>query len=449
MTEHVGIVGSGFTGTLAAINLRRFDGPRVTLIEQREEAGRGLAYGSAHPTHLLNVRASRMSAFPDDGDHFVRWLKARGVPDAESAFIPRLLYGEYLRELLDETLERDRGIKVVHAKAVDATRSNGGASIRLANRDIFDVDAAILAVGNLPPHSPPGLDEAGLSDDVYVSDPWDGSVSAGLSSSDTVLILGTGLTMIDVVLMLDKSGFGGRIIAMSRRGLSPHMHAAAHGAGTPINERPRGPASSLVHQVRERAEEIGWQNAVDELRPFTQDMWGAATAEERSRFLRHLRPWWDVHRHRIAPEVAQELQRMQAEGRLGVVAGKTLNFAESDGVRVEWRRRGAEQSETLHVRRIINCTGPQGDLSRSNDPLLKHLKERGDIRPDALRIGIDVDRQSQTINANGSSNSWLYALGPMTRGAYWEIVAVPDIRKQVWSLARWLANAHWVGGEGL
>jgi uncharacterized NAD(P)/FAD-binding protein YdhS len=449
MTEHVGIVGSGFTGTLAAINLRRFDGPRVTLIEQREEAGRGVAYGAAHPTHLLNVRASRMSAFPDEPSHFVRWLQERGVANAASAFIPRLLYGEYLKQLLDETLRRDTALKVVHAKVEDVQRTDDGTSIQLHDGSAFDVDSAILAVGNLPPHSPPGLDEERLSGDVYVSDPWSGSISKGLTEHDTVLILGTGLTMVDVTLMLEKSGFGGRIIAMSRRGLAPHVHIDAHGTEVPITERPRGPLSSVVRQIRARAEAVGWHAAVDELRPFTQNMWGAATPEKRSRFLRHLRPWWDVHRHRIAPEVASELQRMTDEGRLKVVAGRTLSFSKGDGVTVDWRPRGSDRNETLRVRRVINCTGPQGDLSRSTDPLLQNLKRRGDIRPDALRIGIDVDRQSQTINAEGDSNSWLYALGPMTRGAYWEIVAVPDIRKQVWSLARWLSNAHWVGGEGL
>ncbi|RYG32779.1 MAG: FAD-dependent oxidoreductase, partial [Burkholderiales bacterium] len=209
-------------------------------------------------------------------------------------------------------------------------------------------------------------------------------------------------------------------------------------------------ASRLLQRVRERGAQIGWRNAVDELRSFTQAMWGNASEAERGRFLRHLRPWWDVHRHRLAPEVHARLMAVIERGQLEVIAGKTMGFDERpDGIAVQFRRRGAKASETLIAQRIVNCTGPLGDLARTEEPLLQKLAARGHIRPDAAHLGIDVDNQGQTIAADGSPNGNLYALGPMTRGAFWEIVAVPDIRNQTWSVARRLSNAHWVGGEGL
>lgn len=450
MIRHVAIVGGGFSGSLQAINLHRHHGPRATLIEHRSTAGEGLAYGAAHPAHVLNVRASNMSALPDEPDHFVRWLEARGVADASHAFVPRITYGAYLRELLEEAMREAAGaVEILHGQVVDIVR-NGVTRLLLADGRSIEADAAVLAVGNLPPHLPGALGADRLSPERYKGDPWAKDAAQGLQDEDEVLVIGTGLTMVDVALLLESNGFGGRITAISRRGLLPHAHSRSSPNWERINERPKGPATELVRQVRQRAREVGWHAAVDELRPFTQDIWRAASEAERERFLRHLRPWWDIHRHRIAPEVAARLRAMRERGQLVVAAGKPLAFAEgANGVEVSWRPRGARETERLHVSRIINCTGPQGDVLRTTDPLLRRLVDRGEIRPDAARLGIDVDRQGQVVRADGTSNDRLLALGPMTRGAYWEIVAVPDIRRQTWSLARRLSNAHWVGGEGL
>jgi uncharacterized NAD(P)/FAD-binding protein YdhS len=448
--DHVAIVGAGFSGTLQAINLLRHDGPRATLIERGPRAGQGLAYGAAHASHVLNVRAGNMSAFPDDPGHFARWLQGRGIANAAGAFASRVTYGEYLRELLDAALERSAGrLTIRYGEVVDAREEGEGVVLRLADGGDFAADAAVLAVGNLPPHDPPGLSAGELPDDLYKGDPWASDVADGLTARDTVLVIGTGLTMVDVALMLESRGFAGRIVALSRRGLLPRRHAGG-GDWARIDERPATVASSLVRTVRDRAAAIGWRNAVDELRPFTQPMWANATLDQRARFLRHLRPWWDVHRHRLAPEVADRLAAMQARGQLAVVAGKTLGFTpRSDGVAVAWRPRGADGTEAMTVRRIVNCTGPLGDLSRATDPLLAALRTRGTIRPDAAHLGIDVNGVGQVIGADGVANARLYALGPMTRGAFWEIVAVPDIRRQTWDVARRLSNAQWVGGEGL
>lgn len=448
--EHVAIVGAGFSGTLQAINLLRHDGPRATLIERAARAGEGLAYGAAHPSHVLNVRAGNMSAFPDDPGNFARWLAGRGVADAASAFASRVTYGEYLREMLDAAIAGAGGrLTVRHGEVVDAVDMGAGVALALADGQAIDADAAVLAVGNLPPHDPPGLETGLLSGDLYKGDPWAGDIADGLSDDDTVLVIGTGLTMVDVALMLEARGFGGRVVALSRRGLLPRRHAGA-GDWKRIAERPATVASALVGRVRERAEAVGWRNAVDELRPFTQPMWANASEAERARFLRHLRPWWDVHRHRLAPAVADRLAAMQASGRLAVVAGRTLAFdGGGGGVAVRWRRRGVEAAETLRVRRIVNCTGPLGDLERTDDPLLQALRGRGAIRPDAAHLGIDVNGVGQVIGADGEASDRLYAIGPMTRGAFWEIVAVPDIRRQTWDVARRLSNAQWVGGEGL
>ncbi len=448
--EHVAIVGAGFSGTLQAINLLRHKGPRATLIERTATPGLGLAYGAAHPSHVLNVRAGNMSAFPDQPGHFAQWLAARGVADAANAFAARVTYGAYLRELLDAAVVGSGGrLTVVRGAVVGLDQRADGVSLAMADGSAIGADAAVLAVGNLPPHDPPGLDPAVLSDDLYKGDPWAGDIADGLSDADTLLVIGTGLTMVDVALMLEARGFGGRIVALSRRGLLPRRHESG-AAWDKIDERPATVASELLRKVRKRAAKIGWRNAVDELRPFTQPMWANASVAERGRFLRHLRPWWDVHRHRLAPQVADRLAAMEASGQLRVVAGKTLGFDAVDGgVALNWRPRGQNEAETLRVRRVVNCTGPLGDLARTADPLLVALRDGGAIRPDAAHLGIDVNGAGEVIGADGRANPRIFALGPMTRGAFWEIVAVPDIRRQTWDVARRLSNAHWVGGEGL
>ena len=449
MIDHVAIVGAGFSGSLAAINLLRHDGPRATLIDRQPDAGAGLAYGAAHPSHLLNVRAANMSAFPDDPDHFVRWLDRRGLGEAGRTFVPRLAYGDYLRDLLDRAAADFPGrLRIVRGDASDV-EAQDRVTIKLADGDCVIADAAILAVGNLPPHTPPEIDAAALAPARYAADCWNPAATAELGADDTVLVLGTGLTMVDVVLLLDAKGFRGRIVALSRRGLLPHAHAAPGEPWVPIKERPAPVLSRLVRTLRERAAAIGWRSAIDELRPFTQDMWRAASLAERERFIRHARPWWDIHRHRLTPAVATRIAALQESGQLRVVAGKIAFATErQEGVAVDWRPRGRSDTQGIVVQRIINCTGPQGHLHRTSEPLLHRLTQAGVIQPDSARLGIDVDEQMRVIGYDGVPNDRIFALGPMTRGAFWEIVAVPDIRNQAWTLARRLSNAHWVA-EGL
>ena len=446
--RHVAIIGGGFSGALQAINLLKHHGPRATLIERRDAAARGVAYSAAHPDHLLNVRANNMSALPQDPDHFARWLEQRH-PGLAAGFAPRLVYGDYLAELLDDARRAaPERLELVQAEAVDLVQEGDGWRITLADQRMMTADAVILAPGNLPPHIPAGIDADALPPGSFAPEPWSSDVAGSLVDTDRVLVIGTGLTMIDIALLLDARGFAGKIVALSRRGLGPRPHAPV--TPSTLDERPSPDAIALLRHVRARAGAVGWRTAVDELRPYTESLWAAADLDQRRRFLRHLRAWWDVHRHRIAPQVAAKIEAMKAAGRLEIVAGKLVDaVTDGNGVRVRYRPRGLDQPVALSVRRIINASGPQGDLLRTEEPLLRKLIERGLIRPDPLRIGIDVTQQSEVIDSRGEPCPTLFALGPMTRGTFWEIVAVPDIRRQTWAVARKLSNAHWVGGEGL
>lgn len=441
--ETVVIVGGGFSGILMAINLVRHDGPSAILVERASQPGRGLAYSTHHPGHLLNVRAANMSALPDQPNHFVEWLRARSWPDS-SPFVPRKIYGDYLTDLLDETMRSHPGRLTV--KKGEAVKIEQGKKIKISLRNKAGVegDKLVLALGNLPPFLPDSLDLEKVGK-YYLNDPWSPDLGTDFDPNDHVLIIGTGLTMVDVVLALESKGHQGRITAISRRGLMPRVHDNDPARWPPLTDRPSGELSSLLRAVRDRSQTIGWRAAVDELRPFTQAMWLAASDEQKRRFLRHLRPWWDVHRHRLAPQVGKRVDELVASGRLDIGAGKTMHFeACDDGVAVNWRPRGTDEIRQLRVDRIINCTGPQSDLARTHDPLLLDLIEQGLARQDRLGLGLTVDGQGRL-----PAQDRIFAIGPMTRSKFWEIIAVPDIRKQVWNLARRLSNAHWVEGGGL
>ncbi|HEX7856940.1 MAG TPA: FAD/NAD(P)-binding protein [Sphingobium sp.] len=446
--KRIAIVGGGFSGTLLAINLLRYSSAHVLLVERDpDKLGRGLAYGTDNPEHVLNVRASNMSAFPDAPDHFSRWL---GEEDREGAnrFVPRRVYGRYLAEQLQAA--RDVApvrLTLVEGQVIAAQRQGKGWTLGLADGSKQECALLVLAQGNMAPSRLPELDA--LGPDIYCASPWIERPTKGLGKQDIILLIGTGLTAVDVALSLDVDGFEGRIVALSRRGMRPRPHALV-GPHVDRVDRPSASGSALIRALRTRASAIGWRAAVDELRPFTQDLWRSMNLIERQRFLRHLRPYWDAHRHRLAPAVDRKVCAMQMEARLNFAAGKIVGATRiGDTARIEWRIRGTDLKRAETVKRVINCTGPSGDIASSSDLLLRNLMAEGHVRQDRLGLGLDVDRQGHVLDGEGRSHPDLLAVGPMTRAEGWEIVAVPDIRRQVWDVARRIGNAQWVAGEGL
>lgn len=443
----VAIVGAGFSGTLLAVNLMRL-GVKVVLIERDErQIAKGIAFGTRQPEHLLNVRAANMSAFPDDLGHFLRWMGFSAKEEA-SRFVSRLAYGHYLRELLVNAMAATPDRAQIHqGEAVAATFADDAIAVLLRGGRTVACRSLVLALGNFPPSPLPLL--AGLSTDTYFPDPWSSTATQGVDSLEHVVLLGSGLTASDVIVSLHGAGFSGRITALSRRGLQPRAHADVGPVVSPPS-RPEARGSWLLRQVRERAANVGWRAAIDELRPHTQHLWRGHDEPAQRRFLRHLRPYWDVHRHRLAPSVAGQIDEFKQSGRLEFVAGKLLG-ARPHGTRLllDWRPRGEDETRTMMADRVINCTGPEGALARADHPLLRDLVRQGRLRADPHQLGLDVDRSGRAFDTAGMPQDRLFAVGPITKGEAWEIVAVPDIRRQVWDLARYLGNAHWVGGEGL
>jgi len=419
----IAVIGAGASGTLQALALKRA-GADVTLIERGPRPGRGVAYGTTRPEHLLNVPARRMSAYADEIGHFSRWWADRtDNATTEEDYAPRMVFGDYLTELLGES-----GVRVVHGEAVDVVDG----AVVLADGQRLPADQVVLAPGNFPPAPLRGIDAAALGD-AWVDDPWAGGLE-GLGDKDVVFLIGTGLTAVDVALTLEATGFRGRIVALSRRGLAPRVH----GLREPMvaaREDLVPSCIAMLRRVRARSGEVGWRSAVQELRTVTQWLWSEADMTERRRFLRHLRPWWDVHRHKLAPAVGATIEAMRAEARLAVAGGRLLSVvpvagAVGGGAEISFTLRGQTAVEKVRAARVVNCTGPEMDIARAGEPLLDALLARGAIRQDALRVGLDVDEACRAIGADGQASETLSVIGPVTRGTFWESVAVPDIRVQ-------------------
>ena len=460
------IIGAGFSGTLLAIHFLRHAeaGDRIMLFEKSPPFGRGIAYGAESDSHLLNVRAGSMGAFEEDPAGFLAWLNSRESGDirplcrpvSPDIFAPRRLYGRYLQHCLQRTLSEPGNeylFRPVAGEVTDLAQGPDGLTVKLADGRTFEADRAVLALGNLPPdrNEPP----------FYVGDPWDEAALADLDPADDVLIVGTGLTMIDKVLSLQDRGHAGRIHAVSRHGLLPQVHAPDGGHRHPWRLSIPLPASSvgLLRVVRAEAEHAlakgrAWQEVIQAMRPHVQLAWQRLPMEQRRRFLRHLRPWWDIHRHRISPEAAARIERLMRSGQLVVQAGRVESRRPAgDRVEVRIRRRGGGQAEMLRVARVINCTGPRQDHSGGESLLLRNLLFRGAVRADPLDLGLDVDWNCAVLDRYGRSSDRVFAVGPLTRGAFWEITAVPEIRRQCAELVARIAEHHarqqdWRGFHG-
>jgi len=424
----VAIVGGGFSGTMLAAQLAR-RGIASLLIEGGGRAGLGTAYSTDEPAHVLNVRAEGMSAWPEEPDHFAREF---GDP---RGFAERRFFGRYLRAILDQAVASGH-VKLVSNEAVAAAALADGWQLSLDGGETVAAQALVLAIGNQPPE-PLGI--ASSAGPGFINNPWNEEAKAAVreaaASGGDVLLIGTGLTMIDAVLSLSAAGHQGRIVALSRRGQIPKAHANFVAAPVAEGDVPKGDVLALWRWLRRRSGEAGWRAAVDSLRPHSQALWQGLDAGQQRRFLRHARPWWDAHRHRIAPEVARQIADLVGEGRLEIVAGRIGDIQPIDGgLEVEIKRRG-RSAKSRRFAFAFNCTGPLGAILHTRNPILRQMLDDGLLQPDHLGIGVEVDQCSR---AAGAEHLW--ALGPLTKGRYWEIVAVPDIREQAAAVAEDIAR---------
>jgi uncharacterized NAD(P)/FAD-binding protein YdhS len=451
------IAGGGFSGTmLAAQLLRRNPALSLAVVDKGSVPGRGVAYSTNYNCHLLNVPAGNMSALPEEPDHFLRWARANYEPSTQStSFVPRRVYGRYVTSLLEETAAGSDGgtFRWIEGEVTAVEREPDQLKIELKDGSTLLTQSLVLAPGNFPPGDLriPGLSK---NSQRYMPSAWSANALRDIPADGSALLIGSGLTSVDVAIALKSEGFLGHIHILSRHGLIPQSHLLPHSQTgrwnwpqywTGQRDVPRT-TRQLLRLVRDQvkaASEVGcdWRPVIDALRPVTQEIWRSLPMHERKRFLRHVRAYWEVHRHRIAPEIGDEISDLLRKGRATVHAGRWTSYQEfSDRAEVSLRDRKTGSERHLSVDRVINCTGPATDFRRIGDPLIQNLLAQGIARPDSLFIGLDVDSNGAVIHSGGTPSCDVYAIGPIRKGFLWETIAVPELREQASELAEHLTT---------
>jgi uncharacterized NAD(P)/FAD-binding protein YdhS len=413
--HHVLVVGGGAAGVITAATLLRRD-TAVTVVEREAVAGPGLAYRTTDPLHLLNNYACRMSAVEDDPGHLVRWCWSQGLDVEAQTFLPRATYGRYLTSLLDDSsVPRGAAFSRVHDEVVDVTDTGNKYVATLRSGASITADVVVLALGNPPPRLPRGLD---VDERRLVANPWVPDLVDRVADESNVLLVGTGLTTVDVTVRIASSRSNARLTAISRHGMLPLRHLPEPPDPAPsFDVRERTLGSVLAELRRCRSEGAQWRCLVESVKSVGNDLWHGLSLEEKERFVRHVGRYWEVSRHRMAPPMATLLDGLLSAGRLRVVAG---------GV------------EPTSYDLVVNCTGPAPVSTTGWSTLVDSLAAKGILRPDALGLGVDMDPEGALRDAQGAAARGIYAVGAARRGVDWEVAAVPDIRRQALRLTHHL-----------
>lgn len=460
------VVGGGVSGAAVVLRLARSDRPmRVDLVEPRPLLGAGLAYSTEDPGHRVNVPSTRMTVDADEGEDFHRWYLEHGEAAADpgaladGALFPRReAFGRYLDERLRVLFDRpgtaSGPVRLRHraATAVSARREGEGYTVRLADGASLAGDALVLCTGNPPPELPEPL--AALAGDPRVTvDPWAPRAAAGIAPAARVLIVGTGLSMGDAVATLDAQGHDGPILALSRHGLTPRPRPG--GVADPFGDFAADPPTrvgALLRRIRAAvraaaSQDRPWTDVLDAVRVQNGALWSVLSLEEKRRFHRHLRPYWDVHRFQAAPQIDRLVADKRKRGALTVLAGTLVHAdAGGDGLRVGYRRRGSDAVTVERFGALMNCTGAGHGAALRRNPILAALAAQGNIRPDALGIGIAVTSRGEAVAADGRVSPALRVVGPPTRGVLGEVVGASEIAPRAQAVAADLiASAERIG----
>jgi uncharacterized NAD(P)/FAD-binding protein YdhS len=448
MTPHVVIAGGGFAGAALTYHLLRRGGSdlRVSLVERGPGLGRGVAYGVDNTVFRLNVPASRMSIDPSVPDDFVRWARAEDQPHA---FLERARYGAYVVERLGAAVQASKGrLRVLRGEAI----AYEGRVVSLHDGRQVDADVFVLATGLAP-----RISTSGLPDDPRIVDAWNERALGTLPSSGRILVLGAGLSALDVVALLEARSFDGDIDILSRNGLLPRPHLEPWTPASPLSAEVAEGAPrelrALVRWVRglaRDAERSGrpWQGAVDALRPHVPRLWAALSPSDRARFVRSVRPFWEVLRHRAPSDSRARVERLREEGRLSVVAGRIVRCtAEAHGLVVEVQRRTDDEPRLERYDAIVRCIGPALRHSESETPLVRSLLNQGLAVRDPAGLGLITDPRGAFVSASGSSSTSCFALGAHRRASTWECTSVPDISVHARELAAHILEDRRVSGD--
>jgi len=451
----IAIIGAGFSGMMTAYHLIRQNQVPLTiyLINPTYTFGKGPAYSAASHKHLLNVPAAKMSAVHDNPNHFLDWAheqqayKQINKDVLGKTFLPRQFYGKYINALWEEALKtkrEDTVVNIIHDSASDIIQDQGKYIIKFKTHAPLTAEYVILATGNETPANPRIVNEAFYSSLRYVKNPWLTDVTKLIPKDQDILIIGNGLTTVDLILTIMDTGYQGQIHTLSPTGFAILPHRQGHIEYKDFINEIKEPYNlneiyhtALKHYRKLHKVGISIEPVIDSLRPLTQKIWQTLSHEDKLTFLRDIKSRWNHVRHRLPPQLYDYIQQLRLKGKLLVHTAKLIDMTEdADNVTIKYLSKKTGKEETLSAGLVINCTGPHTDISKSQDPLLQTLTAKGMIRPDSLRIGMDVTDRWTLKDARGKENPTLYTIGGNLRGLLWETTAVPELKVQAAQLAK-------------
>lgn len=460
MKSEIGIIGGGFTGIILAVQLikQSTQGLSITIVNENNQFGLGIAYNPYSKYHLLNVVAGKMSVFREESNHFVNWLITQ--PEYQNSkeellkksFMPRHIYGRYLMDTWAEykVIAKEKGVVIneIVGRATQLKVSENEIEVALENNIKLQFNKCILATGNQLPGNPKVPNSSFFKSPNYFQNPWSIDSVLGLKETDDVLIVGNGLTMVDTVLGLLEQGFGGRIFSLSRHGygIFPHRESEVSFAIESVEELTHMSLLELVkfvnyHRKELRSKGVSVEAVVDALRPYTQEIWKNFTINERKLFMSRFRHLWGVARHRIPLPIHDKIQQLRTEGKLHILSGKIVDFSENGNLnRVTYTDKNGIIN-SLDVARVINCTGPESDLGKLDGDFLHSAFNYQIISQDELKLGISTDIKTFRVKkSDGNSYPNLYTIGTNLKGELWESTAVNELRTQAQNLAERLIS---------
>ncbi|SDG51187.1 FAD/NAD(P)-binding protein [Dyella sp. 333MFSha] len=455
MFHKVAIIGGGAAAATLVSELLERRTPQPLHLDWyagSPDAGRGVAYGTPSGRHLLNVRAASMGMFVSKPGGFLEYAQGLDPKVKGSDFLPRRLYGDFLRSRVEQAVMNARSfghdINVHPFEADSLVPSSEGVTIGFGD-ETSRADAAVLAIGSLPPRPLAGVEDAAIASGRYVTDPW--PFMAAAQDDDRplrVLVIGLGLTAVDVLLELSAHWPNAHFTALSRHGKLPEPHLAAASAptddGTELIETMRDDPNVRAWLRRLREATAGaedWRTVVDGMRPHTQGLWRELPAAERARFLRHARWAWERARHRMPPQVAASVAKLEAEGRFERGRGRMRAVRLSQEGNLDVVRAlpgGGESTESYDL--VIQTVGLNTDTQRTEHRLVRQLVVDGLVQPDPLGMGLRAVPDGHLLDGNGKARANLFAIGSMLRGTLWESTAIPEIRKQAQNVATMLID---------
>jgi len=449
---NIAIIGGGFTGTMAAVHLiKNAKMPvSIALINKGGQLAKGTAYSTTDRVHLLNVPARNMSAYPDEPGHFVNWLRQNnrhlemedsGLP-LEEDFVPRLIYGEYISAQLYEAISEHKQahIQIFEAEAVDINMADEKAHISLDSGDTIRTEKVLFAMGNNVPANLHIRDESFYETANYQQNPYDLGKLAAIAKTQTVLIIGTGLTMVDVVNTLKNQGHEGTITGISRNGKLPHPHSDFVKYPDFIAPHIHKPPRELLAIIEEEKKKAGargipWQSVIDSMRPHHHEIWTQFSPESKKYFAENLGAAWGVVRHRMARAIMRRMEHWQKTGELEIKKGSLASLSNTAGKVEVVIKDGDAPEQVFWVDYVINCTGPMHNIAKIDKPFYKNMLAKGIISPGPLNIGLNSTPEFEVIDKEGGISEMFYVAGPLLIGVLWESIAVPELRRQARDVA--------------